>query len=213
MPRLLTTLFCAALLLPLSACQADSEATYVAGTHYEVLPQAVPTADPTRIEVAEVFWYGCSHCYAFEPFLEPWKAALADDVAFVGVPAIWAPEMKLHAKAYYTAKALKVLDKLHIPIFEAMNLKKLKLASEAAITELFIAQGVSAKNFSKVFNSWGVAQQVKQAEAKQRGYRTQGTPELVVNGKYRISGRLAGGHEGMLKVAAFLIELERQTAQ
>ena len=117
--------------------------------------------------------------------------------------------MELHAKAYYTARALKVLDKMHIPIFEAMNLKKKKLQSEDEIAALFVDQGVSSDKFTKVFNSWGISQQVKIAQSKQRGYRTQGTPELVVNGKYRISTR-AGGQQEMLKIAEFLIEHERQ---
>ena len=141
--------------------------------------------------------------------MEPWKKSLPEDVNFVGVPAVWAPVMELHAKAYYTARALKVLDKMHIPIFEAMNLKKKKLQSEDEIAALFVDQGVSSDKFTKVFNSWGISQQVKIAQSKQRGYRTQGTPELVVNGKYRISTR-AGGQQEMLKIAEFLIEHERQ---
>ena len=197
------------LLLPVAACQAEPEVAYKAGEHYEVLPQPVATIDPGKIEVAEVFWYGCSHCFHFESIVEPWKKSLPEDVNFVGVPAVWAPVMELHAKAYYTARALKVLDKMHIPIFEAMNLKKKKLQSEDEIAALFVDQGVSSDKFTKVFNSWGISQQVKIAQSKQRGYRTQGTPELVVNGKYRISTR-AGGQQEMLKIAEFLIEHERQ---
>lgn len=208
MQRLLQLMVFSVFLLPVVACQAEQPA-YKAGEHYEVLPQPVPTADPTKIEVAEIFWYGCSHCYTFESIVTPWKAQLPEDVAFVGVPAVWAPVMELHAKAYYTAKALKVLDKVHTPIFEAMNLKKKKLQSENEIATLFVDQGVSPDKFSKVFNSWGIGQQAKIAQSKQRGYRTQGTPELVVNGKYRISARAAGGQKEMLKVAEFLIEKER----
>ena len=210
MRRWLNIMLFSVLLLPVVACQAEPESEYKAGVHYEVLPQPVPTTDPTKIEVVEVFWYGCGHCYTFEPIVGPWKESLPEDVSFVGVPAIWHPTMALHAKAYYTAKALKVLEKVHTPVFEAMNLKKKKLQSEDEIAEIFVSQGVSTDKFAKVFNSWGVNQQVKMAESKQRGYRTQGTPELVVNGKYRISGREAGGHTGMIKVADFLIAMERQ---
>ena len=222
MHRMLVVVLSSLFLLPLSACQAETEsAVYEAGKHYEVLPQPVPTSSPDHIEVAEVFWYGCSHCFTFESLVSDWKKSLAEDTRFVGVPAVWHPDMALHAKAYFTAKALKVLDKVHLPIFEAMNIDKKKLKTEEEIAAIFVAQGVSAENFSKTFNSWGIAQQVKLYESKQRGYRTKGTPELVVNGKYRISTRrtddpnqaLAGGQAGMLKVATFLIEKERQAQE
>ncbi len=210
---LLSALIYGLFLLPLTACQAETEAVYEAGTHYEVLPQPVPTSDPTKIEVAEVFWYGCGHCFSFEPLVSEWKNQLPEDVVFIGVPAIWAPVMELHARAYYTAKALKALDKVHLPVFEAMNLQKKKLETEKEIEAIFVANGVSAEQFAKVFNSWGIGQQAKLSQVKQRGYRTQGTPELVVNGKYRISSRMTGGHEAMLKVASYLIEQERKADQ
>ncbi len=208
----LSSLLYGLLLLPLTACQAETEVTYQAGTHYEVLPQAVATVDPGKIEVAEVFWYGCGHCFTFEPMVSEWKSEQPDDVAFVGVPAIWAPQMEVHAKAYYTAKALKVLDKVHLAIFEAMNLQKKKLQTKQEVEAVFVANGVSAEKFSKTFDSWGVSQQAKMSQVKQRAYRTQGTPELVVNGKYRISARMTGGQAQMLEVASYLVELERKAA-
>ena len=210
---ILTTIFYAALIFPLAACQAETEEpAYEAGTHYEVLPQPVPTTVPGKVEVVEVFWYGCSHCYTFESLAKDWKENLPEHAEFVQMPAIWSSVMELHAKAYYTAKALKVLDKVHMPIFEAMNLKKQKLSSEKEIAELFVANGVAAEKFSKVFNSWGVGQQMKLNMSRQKGYRTQGTPELVVNGKYRISARQTGSQANMLKVADYLIAKESQAA-
>ena len=90
-----------------------------------------------------------------------------------------------------------------------MNLKKQKLQDEDEIANLFVVNGVSRERFTKVFNSGSIEMSVDLAQKKQARYRTQGTPELVVNGKYRISGRDAGGHDGMIKVASFLIEKER----
>lgn len=210
MSRLLSHLLFALVFLPLAACQAE-EAPYKAGVQYEVLPEPVATSDPSKVEVVEVFWYGCSHCFAFEPKIKSWlKDQSPDVVNFVGVPAVWHPSMRLHAKAYYTAKALKVLDKMHGVIFDEMNLKKKKLQSEDEIAELFVANGVSRERFSKVFNSGSIDMSVDLAEKKQARYRTHGTPEMVINGKYRVSGRDAGGHSGMLKVASFLIEQERK---
>lgn len=187
---------------------SSASAHYVAGTHYEVLPQPVPTADPSKIEVAEVFWYGCGHCYDFEPLFESWAENLPADVAVVRSPAMWDQQgiMERHARIYYTAKALGVFDEVHMATFEAMNLHRNQLQTEEAIAKLFEEKGVSREDFDKTFNSFGVTSAVKQAESRLRGYRTQGTPEVVINGTYRVSSRLAGGHQDMLNVSSFLIE-------
>lgn len=182
---------------------------YKAGTHYEVLETPVRTSDPKRIEVAEVFWYGCSHCFTFEPMVSTWASQLPEDVNFIHSPAIWHKSMELHARAYYTAKALKALNSVHMAIFNAMNLKKNKLASKEAIGKIFVAQGVDLDKFNKTFDSFGVVSATKQADARQRSYGIKGTPEMVVNGKYRINAKMAGGQGGMLKVADYLIGKER----
>ena len=199
-------------LLPLAinigtATAQDSQ--YKAGTHYEVLETPVRTSDPKRIEVAEVFWYGCSHCFSFEPMVSAWANQRPEDVNFIHSPAIWHKSMELHARAYYTAKALKALNSVHMAIFNAMNLKKNKLASKEAIGKIFVAQGVDLDKFNKTFDSFGVVSATKQADARQRSYGIKGTPEMVVNGKYRLSAKMAGSQQGMLKVAEHLVALER----
>ena len=181
----------------------------IPGTHYEVLDTPVRTSNPAKIEATEVFWYGCGHCYTFEPIVSNWKKSLADDVVFVKTPAIWHPSMTLHAKAFYAAKSLQLLDTMNKVLFEEMNLRKNKLASEGAIAKLFIANGVDPEKFTSTFNSFGVNSAVQQAESRQRSYQITGTPEMVVNGKYRITARMAGSQSGMLKVANHLIDMER----
>jgi thiol:disulfide interchange protein DsbA len=91
-----------------------------------------------------------------------------------------------------------------------MNLKKNKLASKKAIGKVFLAQGVDLDKFNKTFDSFGVVSATKQADARQRSYNVRGTPEMVVNGKYRINAKMAGGQGGMLKVADYLIGIERE---
>lgn len=183
---------------------------YRAEQHYQILDTPVRTSDPARIEVAEIFWYGCSHCYSFEPTITAWLKTLPKDVVFVRTPAIWHPTMELHARAFYTAKVLGVLEQLHPVIFRAMNVGKNKLANEDAIAELFVANGVAEQKFRKTFNSFGVTSAVKQAAARQRSYQIQGTPEVVVNGKYRITARMGGGHAGMMNIVDFLINKDRE---
>jgi thiol:disulfide interchange protein DsbA len=198
------------LLLSLSCAAAEEpKETYIAGTHYDVISPVVRSADPDKIEVAEFFWYGCGHCYSFEPALQQWKKTLADDVAFVGVPAIWNEKMALHAAAFYTAETLGVLDTMHDVIFQAMNVDRKQLATQAEIEALFTANGVSAEDFNKTFNSFGVGSQVRQAGSLAKAAKITGTPALVVDGKYHVSARKAGSQADMLKVVDFLVEKER----
>jgi thiol:disulfide interchange protein DsbA len=197
------------LLFSVGALAAESEPAFVEGKHYERLPEPVRTADPSRIEVVEVFWYGCVHCFHFEPLIDDWKKTLPDDVDFHRSPAMWNPVMAMHAQAFYTAQALGVLDQMHGPLFAALNVDRKKLQSEAELADFFAEHGVSKEDFAKTFNSFGVKSSVKQADARARGYRISGTPEMVVDGKYRVSARTAGGQAEMLKVIDFLVAQER----
>jgi thiol:disulfide interchange protein DsbA len=211
MLRRIYSYFFLLLLLPASLGCAEGE-QYKAGVDYEVLPQVIRTVNPNKIEVNEIFAYSCSHCYNFESVLHPWQESLADDVDVQRTPAVWHPDMEVYARAYYSALALKVLDKVHMPIFEAIHVRKEAVKSEKDIAKFFVAAGIDSVKFSQVFNSFGMTSMVNQGKARMRGYRTQGTPEMVVNGKYRISSRMTGGFDGMIKVADFLIAKERAAA-
>lgn len=200
-----------ALLLFALSCSAQEEEsrTYVAGTHYDVIDRPVGrTAPRDKIEVAEFFWYGCGHCYTFEPMLQEWKKNRSDDVAVRPIPAVWREVMELHARAYYAAEALGKLDTLHNAIFQAMHVDDKPLNSEADIAALFAEHGVSTEEF-EVFNSFGVSSQVRQALAAAKGAGLTGTPSMMVEGKYLITSKKAGSQAGMLDVAEFLVEKER----
>lgn len=196
-------------ILALAASTAGAQALYEEGVHYQVLSKEVPTQDPTKIEVTEVFWYGCGHCYTFESLVHPWAEKQPEDVNFVQSPAIWNGAMELHAKAYYTAKALNILDKTHKPLFDAFHKERRRFASEGAIAAFYSEHGVDKDTFKKTFNSFGVASQVNLANSKARGYGISGTPEIVVDGKYRVSTKMAGSQAGMLKVADYLVNMIR----
>lgn len=182
---------------------------YIAGTHYDVLDTPIRTRDNSKVEVVEVFWYGCSHCYHFEPLVAQWKKQQADDVDFWQSPAIWNNTMKLHAKAFYTAKALGVADKLHTPLFTTLVVERKNLGSKGQIGKLFTSFGVDRDKFDKAFDSFGVNSQVTQADARARSYKISGTPEMVVNGKYRVGAKKAGGQKEMLEIVDYLVAKER----
>ena len=205
------------LLLPLSllfmalSCAAEEPAqSYKAGVHYDVITdQVARTAPRDKIEVAEFFWYGCGHCYTFEPMVQQWKMGLPEDVEFRGIPAIWRDVMQLPARAHFPAEALGVSETLHPLIFQAMNVDRKRLGSEAEIAALFTANGVSQEDFDKTFNSFGISSQIRQSMSAAKGAGITGTPALMVEGKYHISAPKAGGQAEMLKVADYLVEKER----
>ena len=196
-------------LLPVAACQAQDD-KYLEGIHYEVLPQVVRTANANKIEVNELFSYHCSHCYNFQSQVHAWRDSLADDVDFQRTHVVWNSGMEVYARAYYSALTLDVFGPLHTAIFETIHLRKQAVRSEDDVRDLFVAQGVDGERFERTFNSFGITSMLNQGKARARAYRSKGTPEMVVNGKYRITMGMNGGGAGMLDVANFLIAKERQ---
>lgn len=186
-------------------------ALYVEGTHYEVISKPVRTVDPDKIEVTEVFWYGCPHCYAFEPLLDSWVEKLPSDVVFVRMPGMWNELMNVHAQIFYTEQALGSFDKTHSVVFDAIHQKRNYLQTQAAVRDLFATQGISAADFDKAWTSFTVTSQVKQAAARMREYGITGVPNLIVNGKYRITATESTSQADLLKIADFLIAKERNS--
>lgn len=184
-------------------------ATFEEGEEYELVTPAQPTtASSDKIEVVEVFWYGCPHCYQFEPFVNRWLKTKPKNVEFIRMPGIFRPAWALHARAYYTAQVLGVFNKVHDAIFEATHELKRPLTSEAALAEFFAEHGVNKEEFSKVFRSFAVDSKVRRATDMSRRYGISGVPALIVNGKYRTSGHMAGSNANAFKVVDFLIKKE-----
>jgi len=213
MQKLIKQILAVLVLAPLAFSAFAQPARYVDGTHYITLPAPVRTADPVKIEVVEVFWYGCSHCFRFEPLIENWEASIPADVNFVRFPGMWNDLMKIHAQAYFTAEALGKVKELHGPMFEAINVQGNRLQNEQQLSALFTQHGVTAEEFSTAFNSFAVRTKVNQAEAKMREYQVRSTPNMIVNGKYLIStGEAVPTQQEMLQVVDFLVNLERSSS-
>ncbi|MAH73474.1 MAG: disulfide bond formation protein DsbA [Cellvibrionales bacterium TMED49] len=194
------------------ACAAQEE-IYQAGEHYEILPQVVRTANPEKIEVNEIFSYICGHCYNFQNLVHDWSLSLPDDVDFQRTHVIWNADMEAFAKAYYSAISLGVLDKVHMEIFEVHHLKRQRLRDESDFRDIFVKNGVDAEKFTRMFNSFGIGSMINQGKARVRAFLTKGTPEIVVDGKYRVTSRLSGSLKEMLDVTRFLVEKERRARQ
>ncbi len=187
-------------------------AQYEEGVHYQVLdPQAPLSTSGEGIEVSEYFSYGCGHCFQFDPVLNAWLDKQPEDVNFDRTPAVWNDYYGNLAQTYYTLKAMDLLESLHVAVFEAIHIQRKNLSKPGVMADFLEEAGVDPESFAKVFNSFGVRMSLQQADARGRVYRASGVPTLIVNGKYRIETRGAGSIQEMLKVAEFLIQLERQS--
>lgn len=188
---------------------ADGSEAFIAGRDYTLLDKPVSTRDNNKIEVVEMFSYGCPHCYEFEPFILQWSERQAPDVDFRQLPAIWNEPMKLLARAFYTEDELNVTAKIHEALFKAIVIDQVKIENESDLAGFFGRYGVDANRFAEAFSSKQVTHRVEQAEALVKLYNPVGVPEIIVNGKYRVDRMRAGGLPQMLALLDFLVEKER----
>ena len=174
---------------------------FEAGKHYTAISPAQPTStDPGKVEVAEIFMFGCPGCFGFEPHIQRWLGSKADYINFVRIPAPWNPAAVLHARAYYTAEALGKTEEIDSPFFTEIHVNRNMLDTEAKLAAFFAKHGVDEATFKSTFNSFAVNAKLKRAEELIRRYRVQSTPTVVVNGKYLTSGQMAGSYEGWFAI-------------
>jgi protein dithiol oxidoreductase (disulfide-forming) len=192
----------------LAAVVAWSSFAIAEGPGYEALSSAQPTQHPEKVEVIEFFWYGCPHCFAFEPELAAWLKTAPKNVEFIREPAVFNDTWGKHAKAYFVAESLGVVDKVHGDLFDAIQNKKQKLESEEELSEFFAAHGVDKAQFKEAFNSFAVDAKMRQAPVIAGRYGITGVPAIIINGKYVTSGPLAGTHKKMIEVMNQLIKQE-----
>lgn len=182
-------------------------AKYTEGVEYQRIADQ-PTESADKIEVLEFFWYGCPHCYQFDPILAKWLETKPANVEFVRVPAVFRPEWKVHARAYYALQAMGLGEKYHSVIFDAMHKDKKNLYTEAAMIDFLVSKGVNKEDFNAAYNAFSIDGQVRKAISKVKGYAITGVPAMAVNGKYLISGASAGSYENMLRIVNYLVEQE-----
>ena len=182
------------------------------GIEYQVLSPPVKTDGKSRIEVIEFFWYGCPHCYAFEPIIEPWVKRQPFDVRFGRIPAVFHDPWVVHAKLYYSLEMLGQAERLHAAIFDAIHREQQPLDTEAAIGAFLEKHGIARRAFANTFNSFGVQSRVLQSRRYQEAYKFDGVPAMGVDGKYLTANTMMkdGRHESVLPVLDYLILRARQ---
>ncbi|GHD78001.1 thiol:disulfide interchange protein DsbA/DsbL [Vogesella fluminis] len=170
----------AALLLSSSLAHA----ALVEGRDYTVLTKPQATVAAGKVEVIEFFSYNCVHCYNLDPALEAWRKKLPANVQFRREQIVWNKPTEGLARLYATFNATKTLGKLHQPAFDAVMKKNIDLADEAKLRQWLPGQGVNTASFMQTYKSFGVNAQVARASKMTRDYAVQGTPAIVVGGKY-----------------------------
>lgn len=188
------------------------------GVNYEPVVPAQPTSVATgKVEVMEVFWLACPHCYALEPRLRSWLKSKPAYVEFVRVPVIWQDMHRSHARLYYTLEALgrddlvsKAFDTIHQDLEKGQPPLVGQSEEETyRLQQQFAAQnGVSADDFSKAYNSFSVGSNMQRAEEITQRYHVQGVPFFVVNGKYSADVAQAGSESKLIELISDLATSE-----
>jgi len=209
--RLYTVLIGSLVLLAAAAAQAALPLRFQEGVDYELVTPAQPTADPAKVEVVEAFWYGCPHCYRFQPFLDRWLQTKPENVDYVRLPAILNESWALHTRAYYTEEALGVTDKIHASLFDAIHRDKRRFDTEKALMDFFVSHGVSEDQFRNAFDSFAVAGKVQRARQLTQRYGIDGTPSVIINGKYRTGPGMTRSYDRLIDVMNFLIAQESRS--
>ena len=199
-------------LSPLACSAAENSQQYKLGEHYLRVRAVQPPANPAKIEVMEVFAYSCPHCYSFEPALKKWVAKKPGDVEFVRTPhTLGQPANQARNRAFYAAQMLGVVDAFHTALFEAIHRDRKGMTTPAELRELAVQRaGVKGEDFDGAVNGFAADAGFRRGEQLVQGLGITSVPTLVVEGKHFVSPNIAGGFEGMLKVADFLVEQARK---
>jgi thiol:disulfide interchange protein DsbA len=158
------------------------------GPGYKILSNPQPTTSGKKVQVQEFFFYGCSHCFHLHPELEKWAKKMPKDVELQYVPTIFNESWEPMAHTYYALEALGQIKKLHDPLFEAWNVQNIDLSDEAKITEFVAKYGVDKSKFGAAYNSFALQSKIARSNQLVQAYNVRGTPTIVVDGKYSISG-------------------------
>lgn len=173
---------------------------------YEVLKNPVKRANPERNEVVEYFWFGCPHCFAFEPTINEWAANKPDNVDFIREAPPLNPSWAAHSKAFYAAQLLGVTDQFFEPLFNAIHKDKKRLNSPEAIADFAGTLGLDGEKFLKTMNSFAVDAKIRRSLDLARKAGLSSVPSVVINGKYRTSGSIAGSNQRVIEVIRELTE-------
>ncbi len=196
-----------------TSAAADVESAtsnWVEGQHYALITPAQPTSTGDRVEVVEVFSYGCVHCATFQPYVHSWEESKPDNAGFVQMPAIFNPEWDMLARIFYTAEVLDILDTTHQATFDRIHRERQPFRSLEQAADFYVSLGAVERDvFLSTAQSFAVNTKHSRARSMVPRYGVEGTPTVIVAGKYRISGASAGSFDNVWKLVDYLVAKEQ----
>ena len=194
--------------LLLTATAQAQPVRFEAGMHYKMVQPVQPTNNAEKIEVVEVFGYLCPHCNNFQPFIEPWSKRQADYVEYLRMPVVFQRAWEPFARFYYATEALGVLGQAHPAIFKAIHNDRQRFRNDEDLAAFVTQFGVSAEDYEKAAKSFAVDTKIRRATTMAQRYGVTGTPSVIINGKYLVTAKMAGGHAEFIEVIEYLVGLE-----
>ncbi len=208
MMRKITLLIAAAAFAVAGLAHAADAPKWVAGEHYEVIDPALPTRDDGKVDVVEVFSYACPHCAHFQPYAKKLKASLPEGVVFLYKPAVFSKAWEPFARAYLTAKAMGVADESHQALFDALHRDHKPIRTLEDLSQFYAQFGVDPGQFMSTAQSFVINNELTRDVEWEQKAGIRGTPTLIVNGKYRVVGSMAGGYKDMIDLTLWLVNKE-----
>ena len=181
---------------------------WVEGTNYFVIDPPQPTATGDKVEVLEVFSYACPHCAHFQPYAERLKQSLPAGAVFGYMPAIFNASWEPFARAYYTAESLGVVDQTHQAMFDALHRDHLPMRTIDELADFYAQHGVDRAKFLATSGSFEVESKLSRASQIVKADGVDGTPSIVIDGKYRVTGASAGGFPQLIELVDWLAAKE-----
>jgi len=200
--------------LPVAGLGWSVAASAQSGQPYKLIEPAMPTKESTGVEVLEFFWFGCPHCYAFEPAINEWAESKPDYVNFVREAPPLNPSWEQHSRTYYAAQALGIEDSMFDQMFDQIHKQRKPMRKPERIGEFIesLDVGVSAAEFIKTMDSFTVNTAIERSMQRAQQAGIQAVPSVVINGKYLTGNTLAGSHQGIIDVINELAAKEHEDA-
>jgi protein dithiol oxidoreductase (disulfide-forming) len=199
-------LVCAAIA---AAQPAPATVKLAEGKNYRLIAQQ-PLSDPSRIEVIDFFFYGCPYCNEMRPALERWRKSLPADVVFMRVPTVRRDSWVPLARTFYTLEALGETERLHEEVYKSYHDEELSMSRPEVMANWAQRHGIERSRWLSAYESEEVTRKVEQARRMTENYDIQGTPSLVINGRYLTSSGMTDDVKLVVPVAEQLIRMVRE---
>jgi thiol:disulfide interchange protein DsbA len=194
----------------LIAFNTNLQAEYELGKDYQLIDNPLPVRQDGMVEVSEIFWYGCNHCYSFESTINNWDANKPDYVKFSKMPVTWSQIHQLHASLYHTIEALKLGKGAHTAVFTTIHKDNNFLGSQRSVVKFLSKLGVDEEKSKQYLNSFAVKQKVSRGMQVSKQLKITSVPMIIVDGKYMIVSKQS--RQEMLDVLDHVVELQKNNS-